>query len=82
MTTPTTHTNSSPFFVTFVKKHSARTGNILFQYLFAKTVEYYYSDCKYIPLEECILSNEPFHHNTITINDENSKEYISLLKSC
>jgi hypothetical protein len=68
----TDQTCQTKYFVTFAKKHSARTGNILFQYLFAKTVEYYTGN-KYIPIEECDDSNNEF----IIVNDENSKEYIT-----
>lgn len=77
--------NETTFFVTFVKKHSARTGNILFQYLFAKTIEYYYHQCKYIPFEECVFNpsiEDARNNNIITINDENSKTYISILQNC
>lgn len=57
-------------YVTFEKIPSARTGNILFQYLFTKRISLEYGH-KYTPIEE-ISSKE----NSIYINDTNSSYYL------
>lgn len=57
-------------YATFEKIPSARTGNILFQYLFTKRISLKY-DCTYTPVEE-ITSKE----NSIYINDNNSSYYL------
>ena len=56
------------YYVTFEKKQSARTGNILFQYLFAKSISIRFGHT-YIPIEEI-----PSRENTLVIYDSNSGE--------
>lgn len=59
------------YYVTFAKKPSARTGNILFQYLFCKMISLKYGH-QYVPMEE--KGNKFNTYNSIT--DENY-EYLS-----
>ncbi len=59
------------YYITFAKKPSARTGNILFQYLFCKMISLKYGH-RYVPIEE--KGSEFNTYNSIT--DENY-EYLS-----
>jgi hypothetical protein len=75
-------------YVSFCKKHSARTGNILFQYLFAKVIciltENKY---QYIPIDEwqqyttLFSSSASSPSDTIYITDVNAREMIEELQS-
>lgn len=56
--------------VTFCKKNTARTGNILFQYMFCKLIELKYG-FKYV-LEEFLPADQKYD---LTINDSNAEQY-------
>ncbi len=60
--------------VTFRKIANARTGNILFQYLFCKRLSLAFGH-KYVPIEDCDQSFGPA--NSITITDANAAEILS-----
>jgi len=71
-------------YISFCKKQSARTGNILFQYLFTKVIciltENKY---QYIPIEEWTPHTHLFsssHSDIIRITDENAREMIHELQ--
>jgi hypothetical protein len=55
-------------YITFEKKHSARTGNILFQYLFAKRISIEFGH-KYIPIEEIDNRDDIFIIYESNVND-------------
>jgi hypothetical protein len=70
-------------YITFNKKHSARTGNLFFQYLFTKIIciatNHVY---KYIPLEEWqqyVIMNEIESNQVMHITDANSNTIIQSL---
>jgi hypothetical protein len=60
-------------YITFVKKHTARTGNIIFQYLFCKALSLNFGHT-YIPIEE-YKSDSSLFLDPIYIYDSNSNEY-------
>ena len=60
------------YYVTFEKKPSARTGNILFQYLMCKLISLLYNH-KYIPIEEF---NAMHLENVLTLHEENAKSIV------
>ncbi len=62
-------------YVTFVKKNSARTGNILFQYMFCKVLSHHFGH-KYICFEERHSLGWSDNNPTITITDENAEHYL------
>lgn len=55
-------------YITFEKKHSARTGNILFQYLFAKRISIEFGHL-YIPIEEINNRDDVFIIYESNVND-------------
>ena len=58
-------------FVTFEKKQSARTGNIIFQYLISKVISIEF-DREYIPIEEI-----PSKDNVFFVNEENAEDFLN-----
>jgi len=64
-------------FVTFTKKNTARTGNILFQYLFSKVISMKYGHV-FIPIEEIKECNK---EGAYYINDNNASNAIQNLDS-
>jgi hypothetical protein len=60
------------YYVTFEKKPSARTGNILFQYLMCKLISLLYNHT-YIPIEEF---NAMHLTNVLTVHEENAKSIV------
>lgn len=65
------------YFVTFCKKQSARTGNILFQYLFCKRISISLGHI-YIPIEDKHTIQDITEENTIYIHDSNAEEILSM----
>lgn len=59
-------------YVTFEKKHSARTGNILFQYLMCKLISLLYGHT-YIPIEEFNTLNL---ENVNVVHDQNADSFV------
>ena len=57
-------------FVTFEKKQSARTGNIIFQYLISKVISIDFN-LTYLPIEEI-----PTRDNVFLINEENVEDFL------
>ena len=60
------------YYVTFEKKPSARTGNILFQYLMCKLISLLYNHT-YIPIEEF---NAMHLTNVLIVHEENAKSIV------
>ncbi len=64
------------YYVSFNKISSARTGNVLFQYLFCKLLTLKFGH-QYVALEDDTPEkNYSSGEGVITINDENAKEYL------
>ncbi len=61
-------------FITFLKKRDARTGNIIFQYLFCKVMSIKFGHT-YIPIEEYRSSSADHLIDPIHIYDSNAREY-------
>jgi hypothetical protein len=61
------------YYVTFEKKPSARTGNILFQYLMCKLISLLYNHT-YIPIEEF---NAMHLENVLTVHEDNAKSIVN-----
>lgn len=65
------------YYVSFSKISSARTGNVLFQYLFCKLLTLRFGH-QYVALEDDTPEkNYSSNKNVVTINDENAEEYLA-----